>query len=124
MARIRSICPNCGRIVPARQTCGCRKDTRTHAERLAKMPWRAAYSDPAYRRNRAARYEIARGLCEGCGVQLMGSIHPQGVAWECDHAIEARHFADPMTANAVENLRVLCRDRCHKLKTRERRRAD
>jgi 5-methylcytosine-specific restriction endonuclease McrA len=84
------------------------------AERMAKQPYRAAYKHASYRRNRAKRYRMARGMCESCGVEL-------GPDWQCDHVVEARLFADPGEANAVENLRVLCRT-CHAIKTRAQKR--
>ena len=109
-SRLATICPHCHRIVPARTTCPCR--VQTNAERLVAQPYRDAYSDPAYRRNRAKRYEQAGGRCESCGAPLRGVLHPLGKPWQCDHHIEARRFADPRMANAVENLRCYCTD-CH-----------
>lgn len=72
------------------------------------QPWRVVYRDPAYKRNRLARYELAHGRCEACGIQLKGTLHPDGHAWQCDHHVEPQHYADPLDANAVENLRCYC----------------
>lgn len=121
MARIPYICADCHRIVPARTRHACRSrdrapDTRTNADRLKTMPWRAAYSDPEYKRNRLKRYEIAAGKCESCGVGLKGKRYKHGVPWQCDHVIEARRFTDPRQANCIANLRATC-VRCHKAKT-------
>lgn len=72
----------------------------------------------SYARGRRARYRLAGGLCEACGVELKGHLHPDGVAWECDHHQEARLFwlaGDLEAANAVENLRCYCK-RDHLLK--------
>jgi hypothetical protein len=118
MGRIAHICPHCRRIVPARQRCGCRPrtrtpDTRTQADRVAQMPWRAFYRHPSYKRNRLRRYNLVGGQCEKCRALLKGKLHPHGMAWECDHHSPARLFASAETANAVENLRCYC-VRCHR----------
>jgi uncharacterized 2Fe-2S/4Fe-4S cluster protein (DUF4445 family) len=105
MARIASICPHCRSIIPARGTCGCRGSARP------------AYNHASYRSNRHTRYMLARGRCEACDVELKGALHPHGIAWECDHHLEARRFTDPNAANEVANLRVYCR-KCHEAKTR------
>lgn len=115
--RLRSICPHCPRIVPARATCPCR--TAAQSARRAAETWRQVYSLPSYRRNRAARYELAHGLCEACGVELRGKLHPHGAKWECDHHLEARRFTDLDAANAIENLRCYC-IACHKAKPKGR----
>lgn len=115
--RLAHICPHCHRIVPANQMCVCRtRREQPESMRLERQPWRAAYKHPSWRRIRKARYLIARGRCETCGVPLGGSLHPDGALWECDHVIEARRFADPLDANTVENVRVRCVP-CHQAKT-------
>ncbi len=116
-ARLAHICPTCRRIVPARQSCA--RCAPTEAERLEAQPFRRAYRDPAYRRNRLQRYELAGGRCESCGVELKGRIHPDGEPWQSDHHVPASAFlALPELASAVENLRVYCTTRpgrrgCH-----------
>lgn len=115
--RLAHICPHCHQIVPARQTCACRpKREQSEAVRQARQPWRAAYKHPTWRKVRAARYRLAQGRCEACGVPLEGPLYADGVVWQCDHVVEARHFANPVDANTVENTRVLCVP-CHKRKT-------
>jgi len=76
--------------------------------RTLRQPYRGAYRDPAYKRNRIERYYLAGGRCESCGVPLKGALHPDGVAWQCDHRVEARLFDDPRDANAIDNLRCYC----------------
>lgn len=115
--RLAHICPHCHRIVPANQTCACRpKREQSETVRQARQPWRAAYKHPTWRKVRAARYRLAQGRCEQCGVPIEGPLYADGVPWQCDHVIEARHFANPVDANTVENTRVLCVP-CHKRKT-------
>lgn len=80
------------------------------AERLARQPWRAAYRDRDYQRNRRIRFERARGRCENCGIPL------QAGEWECDHRIELRDGG----THDLNNLLVLCKP-CHRLKTKQAR---
>lgn len=82
------------------------------AERNARNPYRKAYRDPAYARNRQHRFERARGRCESCGIAL------EPGAWECDHLVALRDGG----TNEVDNLRILCRP-CHKAKTGRARRS-
>lgn len=86
-------------------------DPQAEAARVARNPYRLAYRDPEYARNRQIRFERVRGRCESCGVALVVG------AWESDHVVE---LADGGT-NALENLRILCKP-CHKRKTAEKRR--
>ena len=85
--------------------------SRREAERLRRQPWRAAYSDPVYQRNRARRLELCGGRCESCGAEL-------GPGAECDHLVPLRDGG----TNVVTNLRWRCQD-CHRAKTRRDRRA-
>jgi hypothetical protein len=103
----------CGRRIEAGRSCVCGRGTERG--RLARDPSRAYYTHPSYRRNRAARYDLVRGLCENCGAPLRGKLHPRGKPWQCDHHLEARLFVDAETANAIENLRCYCTGRggCH-----------
>ena len=81
------------------------------AERLETQPWRHGYQDPAYIRNRQARYELAEGRCEACGVTL-------GPGWECDHLKALRDGG----THAIDNLRARCPECHHKKTARDRRR--
>lgn len=113
---------SCGRRVLVGQVCVCGAGKPpSEAERIAAQPWRRAYRHPSHRRSNLERYELVGGLCEDCGVPLKGRLHPDGVPWEGDHCLEARHFEDPIAANTVENKRCRCVP-CHKKKTRARRR--
>lgn len=101
--------PSSCRVCPRRALAGegfCSAHMPTEADRLARAPYRHSYTKAQYRRNRARRYTIARGLCEACGVTL-------SLGWECDHVIA---LADHGT-NALENLRALCAH-CHTQKTK------
>lgn len=111
----------CGKRVEAGQRCDCkpRRAEIPQAERRARQPWRKVYTLASYVAGRVARYLIAHGRCESCGVPLKGELHPDGVAWECDHRIPARRFADLDRANDVRNLRCLC-VKCHRKKRRGR----
>lgn len=81
------------------------------AERNARNPYRKAYSDPEYARNRRIRFERAGGRCEMCGIGL------QPAEWDCDHLVDVKNGG----TNSLDNLRVLCRP-CHKRKTAATRR--
>ena len=87
----------------------------SEAERRRRHPYRGAYSDPEYRRNREAAFERAHGLCERCR-------EPHGPDATCDHIVPVRDGG----TNDLDNLQVLCRA-CTKVKNREdkrRRRAE
>lgn len=86
-------------------------DPQAEAERIARNPYRLAYRDQEYARNRQLRFERARGRCESCGIPLASG------EWESDHVVEVRDGG----TNGIENLRILCKP-CHKRKTAERRR--
>jgi len=98
----RSTCRVCGARTAGGPYCAAHAG---EALRVADQPWRAAYRDPAYRRNRAWRYEIAGGRCESCGAAL-----PDG--WQCDHVVPLRDGG----THAAHNLRVYC-PACHAQKT-------
>ena len=124
MARLAFICGTCRQIVPKGQRCP--RCTPTEAERNERQPYRRAYADPDYKRNRLARYRLAGGLCEACGIQLKGELREQGEPWQSDHVTEASKFADPRQANDIGNLRVYCTTRagrkgCHAGKRKPRR---
>lgn len=87
-------------------------DPQTEEQRVARNPYRLAYKDPEYARNRLIRFERARGRCEACGVGPLKSGE-----WESDHIVD---LLDGGT-NALSNLAILCLS-CHKRKTAEARR--
>ena len=112
--KLPSICPYCRRIVPARQVCECRPKRQVdEQQRNSKQPYRDAYRDPTYIRNRALRYRMVGGLCENCHAEIKGELHPDGRAWQCHHVVAASRFTDPRQANAIENLRCYC-EKCHR----------
>jgi len=97
--------PTACRVCPRRALPGerfCAVHLPTEADRPS---YRHEYTKAQYRRARARRLELARGLCEACGVTLSAS-------WQCDHFIP---LADGGT-NALGNLRALCAA-CHAKKT-------
>jgi len=91
------------------------------AARNARFSYRRVYADPEYKRNRLLRYELVGGRCETCNAPLKGDLHPDGASWQCDHHLEPQLFADPLDANALENLRCYCMAH-HNAKTRLSRR--
>jgi 5-methylcytosine-specific restriction protein A len=100
--------PTSCRICPRRALAGesfCALHLPTEADRLARAPYRHAYTKAQYRRRRARRFKLAGGLCEACGVTL-------SAGWQCDHLIP---LVDGGT-NALSNLRALCAA-CHAKKT-------
>lgn len=86
-------------------------DPEAEEARVARNPYRLAYKDPEYARNRLLRFERARGRCEACGIGPLA-----GGEWESDHLVDLRDGG----TNALDNLRILCRP-CHKRKTAEAR---
>jgi 5-methylcytosine-specific restriction endonuclease McrA len=85
---------------------------RTQEERLEAQPWRKAYADPSYRRNRQLAWERSGHRCESCGLPL--GPHE----FISDHVIA---LTDGGT-NDKQNLQILCAP-CSKVKTRNDRRA-
>lgn len=69
-------------------------------------PYRRAYKDPQYAKNKQHRFERARGRCESCG------IHLEAGDWQCDHLIPLSKGG----TNDITNLRILCKP-CHLAKT-------
>lgn len=94
-------------------------DLHQPESREVRQPYRSAYKDPEYRRNRMARYQLAGGRCEACRSHLKGPLHQHGRSWECDHVVEVAVWEFrrlPGSPNQLSNLRVLCVP-CHKTKT-------
>lgn len=63
-SRTRTFCPHCGSIVPKGRRCPCRN---RDAQRASTEPWRRAYRDPEYLRNRQEAIERQHGRCKDCG---------------------------------------------------------
>ena len=103
----RSSCRTCGVLTDGSPYCAAHS---AEAERLARQPWRAGYSDPVYLANRAQRLVLCAGRCEECD-------DPLGQGGECDHLVPLRDGG----TNLLENLRWRCLT-CHRRKTRRDRR--
>lgn len=105
---------HCGRrALPGTNRCARHPaPVQTQAERLAAQPWREAYSDPSYARNRKIAWERSGHHCEVCGTEL--DEH----SYICDHVIA---LTDGGT-NDHQNFAILCTE-CSKTKTRRDRRA-
>lgn len=82
------------------------------AERNARNPYRQAYKDPQYAKNRQHAFERAHGKCQYCGTRLMPA------EWECDHRVSLRDGG----TNDITNLIITCKP-CHREKTRQARRS-
>lgn len=104
--RLRA-CLTCGRPGQGNY-CQLHEPAVDEAVRNERNPYRKAYKDPQYAKNRKHRFERAHGRCEACGIAL------QPGEWECDHLVPIKDGG----TNDVANLRVLCRP-CHRRKTRE-----
>lgn len=113
MSSFHKVCV-CGRqALPGSSRCALHPmPAQTQSGRLQAQPWRRAYRDPVYRKNRARAWERSGHRCEACGAQLK--------AWEfvCDHMTA---LTDGGT-NDLANLQILC-VACSKVKTRSDRRA-
>jgi 5-methylcytosine-specific restriction protein A len=103
-------CLVCGKPVQGNY-CSLHEPVIDEAMRNARNPYRKAYKDPQYARNRRHRFERAHGKCEMCGTVL------QPAEWECDHAVPLRDGG----TNDISNLLVLCKP-CHRKKTAAERR--
>lgn len=100
--RLQTACAVCGR---ASSSDYCDEHEPTNeANRLKAQPFRAAYRDPLYHRNRQAAKNRAGGKCERCGRADM--------PLECDHIVALRDGG----TNDRTNLIMLCRP-CHLSKT-------
>jgi 5-methylcytosine-specific restriction endonuclease McrA len=81
----------------------------TEEDRLKRQPWRAAYRDPSYHRERQAILRDAKGYCSRCG-------RPSKL--EVDHIVplsSAKTVEQAFALNNRSNLRALCVT-CHRLK--------
>ncbi len=108
MSSFTKVC-NCGRrALPGSSRCARHPmPAQTQAERLVAQPWRRAYQDAAYRRNRARAWERSGHRCEVCGFEL--SEH----TFISDHVIALTDGG----SNDEQNLQILCAP-CSKTKTR------
>lgn len=110
------LCIRCGSPLGLGGFCAKCAGRRDEKSRPA---YRKAYNDPEYRKNRIARYFLAGGLCESCGIPLKGKLHPDGALWEADHV--GLEVAQGGTSG-VHEIRVRCKP-CHAAKTKQTRRA-
>ena len=113
MSTFTSVC-FCGRRgLPGSSRCALHPaPVQTPAERLAAMPWRAGYRDPAFAANRPRAYERDGGCCRRCGFPV------SPLTYICDHVVP---LSEGGTSD-LDNLQTLCRP-CSKVKTRLDRRA-
>jgi 5-methylcytosine-specific restriction enzyme A len=107
----------CGRrALPGSTRCASHQVARpSQSDRLRSQPWRGAYRDPEYARNRRLAYRRDGGRCVRCATPVGDG------QWVCDHILP---LSDGGT-NDLPNLQTLCSD-CNKTKTRadRRRRSD
>lgn len=101
----RSSCAECGAPTDGARYCAAHEHLAGEAGRLARQPYRHTYSDPEYRRGRAAALHRAGGTCERCG---RSAAHLQ-----VDHIVPLRDGG----SNARDNLQALCWA-CHQEKSR------
>ena len=125
MARTRSFCPHCGRVVPAGARCSCRprpkrRPTEGDKTRGEREPWRSRSATQEYRRNRQAAIERTRGRCADCGAVCAwhdgAKWRTAGMGCEVDHV---RALSEGGT-DAAANLELRCKS-CHKKRDDKRR---
>lgn len=109
-SRTRTFCPHCNSVVPAGKTCPCRN---RDARRRATEPWREAYRDPEYQRNRQTVIARQHGRCKDCGKVC---AEWNGERWvtrrlggEVDHEVPLARGG----ANDAANLALRCQS-CHR----------
>lgn len=108
-SKTRTFCPHCYRIVPAGSTCPCRN---RDARRREAEPWRKAYRDPEYIRNRQAAIERQHGRCKDCGrvcATWDGARWATAGTGEVDHEVPLARGG----TNDASNLALRCL-RCHR----------
>lgn len=103
-------CLVCGRPSQGNY-CAQHEPTVDEALRNARNPYRQAYKDPQYAKNRQHAFERAHGKCQRCGVVL------QPGEWQCDHILSISKGG----TNDITNLAILCTP-CHLSKTAQDRR--
>ncbi|MBR0403711.1 MAG: HNH endonuclease [Eggerthellaceae bacterium] len=119
MAKGKSFCPHCYRVVPAGQSCPCRN---RDALRKAREPWRASYRDPEYLRNRQKVIDRQLGRCKDCGTTCAHFDTGTGMWVTAPYGGEVDHER-PLCeggTNDVSNLALRCK-RCHGLADSARR---
>lgn len=103
-------CLVCGR--PSQGNfCQMHEPTVDEQIRNDRNPYRRAYKDPQYARNRQHAFERAHGRCQRCNIVLQPGM------WQCDHIVSLSRGG----TNDVTNLAILCVS-CHKSKTSQDRR--
>lgn len=126
MARTKSFCPHCGRIVPAGRRCVCqprpkRKPTANDKTRMQREPWRRNYHDPDYLEARQEAIARTKGRCTDCGKVCAwhdgSKWRTAGMGGEVDH-IKALCEGG---SNDPGNLALRCKS-CHGLRDSKRRR--
>ena len=108
-SKVNTFCPYCCSIVPAGKTCPCRN---RDAERKVYEPWRAAYRDREYIRNRQEAIERQGGKCKDCGrvaARWDGSKWITKGLGEVDHEVPLCKGG----TNDVRNLGLRCIP-CHR----------
>jgi 5-methylcytosine-specific restriction endonuclease McrA len=98
-----SSCRRCGVRTAGAGLCP-RCQAVDQAERAAAQSYREGYHDPVYQENRRRRFELARGLCEVCGLAL----DPDH--FECHHVLALSEGGD----SSLANLRVTHGSPCHR----------
>ena len=115
-SKTATFCPHCYSIVPAGKTCPCRN---RDARRKRTEPWRDAYRDPEYIRNRQTAIERQHGRCKDCG---RPAATWDGARWltkgmgEVDHEVPLSQGG----TNEAPNLALRCLH-CHRRADAKRR---
>lgn len=108
-SKTNTFCPHCYSVVPAGKTCPCRN---RDARRRQAEPWREAYRDREYLRNRQEVIEKQHGRCKDCG---RIAARWDGARWitkgtgEVDHEVPLAMGG----TNEASNLALRCLH-CHR----------